>query len=234
MIERKSFLRMMRTIILSLRKGLTDPTVNAKQDIIEELSSIMGVERCVVFGIGQEQIDGQTHISCEIVAGVPLNEYEWKLHQKLSLSSHPDIEDAVGTGLVMIISDPRNDPRTQYFKEIIKESDISEIAYLPLRYEDDEQWTEIIVLDAVHEKRFDEDEIQFCLEVAEFLNIILGRETLLLQHFRDAIINRMVPLEGFAVKLRDNLQATLSYVSIIYREAEEISSLLPRKLNRRL
>ena len=129
---------------------------------------------------------------------------------------------------------PGTDPRTQYFKEIIKETGISEIVYLPLRYEDDEQWTEIIVIDAVHDKTFDEDEIQFCSEVAEFLSIILGRETIMLQHFRDIVINRMVPLEGFAVKLRDNLQATLSYVSIIYREAEEISSLLPRKLNRRL
>ena len=67
-----------------MRKGLTDPTVNVKQDVIEELSRIIGVERCVMFGIGQEQIDGQAHISCEIVAGVPLNEYESKLHQKLT------------------------------------------------------------------------------------------------------------------------------------------------------
>jgi hypothetical protein len=234
MIERKSFLRMMKAMVLGLRRGLTDPSASIKQDIIKELVEILGVERCVIFKAGQEEVDGRQMRYCEIVAGVPLEEYEAKLHQKVPLHTHPDIEDVMRNGQICVIKDPCNDPRTEYFKDMVKKMDVAEIAYLPLPYEDDEQGSEVIVIDAVHGKEFDDDEILFCSEVAEFLGMLLGRETIMLQHLRDAIINKVVPLEGFAVKLRDNLQATLGYVAIIHREAEEISSILPRKLNKRL
>jgi hypothetical protein len=234
MIERKSFLRMMRKIVLSLQKGLVDPSANMEQDIIEELAAILGVERCAVFEIGYNEIDGEVVSSCELVAGVPLAEYESKLHQKLPLLFHPDLEYAMGNGQILVIEDPRSDPRTEYFKDSIERIGVSEIVYLPLHHEDDQSGAEVIVIDAVGGRRFDDDEILFCSEVAEFLNMLLGRETILLQHLRDVIINKMIPLEGFALKLRDNLQATLGYVSIIYREAEEITSILPKKLNRRL
>ena len=230
MIERNSFLRLMKRIIVSLQKGLTDPTAGAKQDIIEELAKILGVERCVIFGVGQEEIDGAVVRTCEIIAGIPLKEYECKLGQKLPFPAHPDLEDAIRNGRISVVRDPRNDPRTEYFRDIIEEADISEIMYLPLRYEENEQWTDVLVIDAVHERTFNDDEILFCSEVAELLSLLLGRESIMLQYMRDAIINKMVPLEGFAVKLRENLQATLSYVTIIHREAEEITSILPKRL----
>jgi len=38
-------------------------------------------------------------------------------------------------------------------------------------------------------------------------------------------------LGGFASRLHENLQTTLQYVDIIRKEAVEISSVLPKKLN---
>jgi hypothetical protein len=43
--------------------------------------------------------------------------------------------------------------------------------------------------------------------------------------------NKLVPLGGFASRLRENLQTTLKYIDIIHREAVEISGALPKKLN---
>ena len=53
----------------------------------------------------------------------------------------------------------------------------------------------------------------------------------MLQHFRDAIVNKVVPLGGFARRLQENLRTTLDYIEIIRKEAIEIDSILPKKLN---
>ena len=60
MIERKAFLQIAKALILSLRNSLTDSSVCIKQSIMEELAGILGVERCAIFKISQEQIGGAT------------------------------------------------------------------------------------------------------------------------------------------------------------------------------
>ena len=89
----------------------------------------------------------------------------------------------------------------------------------------------VIVFDAVHGKSFTEDEIKFCSEVAELLGLLHVWERIILQHFRDTIINKIVPLGGFAGKLHENLRTTLDYVEIIRRSAIEINCLLPKTLD---
>jgi hypothetical protein len=230
-IERKAFLQITKAVILSLRSGLTDSSVCIKQSIIEELAGILGVERCAIFKISQEQIDGRREDFCEIVAGVPLEEYGPDACERTLLRAHPDIHAAVVKGRTLVVEDPLNDERTAYFKDIVKKRYISEIAYIPLFIEDDDQVTGVIVIDAIHGMRFTGDDILFCSEVAELLGLLLGQENVVLQHFRDMIINKLVPLGGFASRLRENLQTTLQYIDIIHREAEEISGALPKKLN---
>ena len=56
----------------------------------------------------------------------------------------------------------------------------------------------------------------------------------MLQHFRDMIINKLVPLGGFAGRLHENLQTTLQYMDIIRKEAVEISSALAEEAERRI
>ena len=231
MIERKALLQITKALILSLRSGLTDSSVCIKQSIIGELAGILGVERCAIFKISQEHKDEGQEEFCEIVAGVPLEEYGPDACERTPLKEHPDIEAAAVKGKTLVIKDPLNDERTAYFGGIVEKRCISEIAYIPLFIEDDRRVAGVIVIDAVHGMRFTSDDILFCSEVAELLGLLLGQESVMLQHFRDMIINKLVPLGGFASRLHENLQTTLQYVDIIRKEAVEISSVLPKKLN---
>jgi hypothetical protein len=230
-IERKAFLQITKALIISLRSGLTDSSVCIKQSIIEELAGILGVERCVMFKIGREEIDGRREEFCEIVAGVPFEEYGPDARERTPLKAHPDIHAAVVKGQTLVVQDPLDDERTAYFRGIVEKRCISEIAYTPLFIKDDGQVTGVIVIDAIHGMKFTDDDILFCSEVAELLGLLLGQESIMLQHFRDMVINKLVPLGGFASKLHENLQITLNYIDIIHKEAIEISSVLPKKLN---
>ncbi len=58
MIERKAFLQITKALILGMRNGLTDPSACMKQNIIEELAAVLEVKRCVIFKIGEEEVDG--------------------------------------------------------------------------------------------------------------------------------------------------------------------------------
>ena len=237
MIERKAFLQITKAMIMGLRSGLTDPSERIKQNIIEELAAILGVERCVIFKVTRDQID-ETIVEdaevCEIVAGVPLSEYESAFRTKERLEVHPDIKAAVENGGMLLIRDPHNDNRTTYFKGIVEKKHVSEILYVPLSIDDDGRPAGVIVIDAVQGKKFNEDEILFCAEVAELVSLLLEQERVVLQHFRDEIINRIVPLGGFAKRLRDNLQATIAYIDIIHEHAAEISTIVPKKLSQGL
>ena len=217
-------------MILGLRNSLCDPSVNIKQSIMKELAEILGVERCVLFKIAREGIDGRIKASCEIIAGVPLEEYLSQPNDKESLKAHPDIEAAIKNGRTLLIKDPRNDNRTDYFEDMIIKKSISQILYLPIYIDEGGKAVGVIVIDTIQGREFDEDEILFCSEVAELISLLVGQESAILQHFRDEIVNKIVPLSGFTKRLRENMETTLNYLEIIHKEAEEIDKILPKTL----
>jgi GAF domain-containing protein len=228
MIDRKAFLQITKALILGMRNGLTDPLSSIKQNIMEELAGVLRVERCVIFKIGREEKDGNTAESCEIVAGVPLDEYGSDSPYRAPLEAHPDIGGVVSSRRMLVIRQPSTDSRTAYFRDIIEKRGISEIVYVPLFVEEGGRPVGVIVIDALNGRAFSEDEIEFCSEVADLLGLLLEQERIMLQHFRDAIINKVVPLGGFARRLQENLRTTLDYIEIIRREAVEIDSILPK------
>ena len=230
MVERKAFLQITKAMILGLRNSLCDSSVNIKQSIMKELAEILGVERCVLFKIAREGIDGRIKESCEIIAGVPLEEYLSQPNDKESLKAHPDIEAAVKNGRTLLIKDPHHDNRTDYFEDMIKKKNISQILYLPIYVEEGGEAIGVIVIDTIQGKEFDEDEILFCSEVAELISLLVGQESAILQHFRDEIVNKIVPLSGFTKRLRENMETTLNYLEIIHKETEEIDKILPKTL----
>ncbi len=230
MVERKAFLQITKAMILGLRNSLTDPSIHIKQSIMKELAEILGVERCVLFKVACEGIDGTLKESCEIIAGVPLEEYLSQPNNKDSLRAHPDIEAATKNGRTLLIKDPRSDNRTAYFEDMIIKKSISQILYLPIYVEEGGNAVGVIVIDAFQGKEFDEDEILFCSEVAELISLLVGQESAILQHFRDEIVNKIVPLSGFTKRLRENMETTLKYLEIIHKEAEEIDKILPKTL----
>ena len=223
-------MRITKAIILDLRNSLTDPSVRIKQTILKELAGILGVERCVLFKIACEGSDGTPGESCKIIAGVPSEEYLSQSNDNEPLNAHPDIEAAVRNGRTLLIRDPCADRRTAYFEDILKRKNISQILYLPIHVEEGNKAVEVIVIDAVQGKEFDEDEILFCSEVAELIGLLVDQEAVIFQHFRDEIVNRIVPLSGFARRMRENMETTLNYLDIIHKEAEEIDKMLPKTL----
>jgi len=230
MVERKAFLQITKAMILGLRNSLTDPSVHIKQSIMKELAGILGAERCVLFKIGREGDNGTFKESCEIIPGVPLEEYLSQPNKKESLNAHPDIEAAVRNGRTLLIKDPRTDNRTAYFEDMIIKKNISQILYLPIYVEEGGKAVGVIVIDAIQGKEFDEDEILFCSEVAELISLLVGQESAILQHFRDEIVNKIVPLSGFTKRLRENMETTLNYLEIIHKEAEKIDKMVPKTL----
>jgi len=232
MIERKAFLQITKAIILDLRNSLTDPSVCIKQTILKELAEILGVERCVLFKIACEGSNGTLGESCRIIAGVPTEEYLSQPNDKEPLNIHPDIEAAVKNGRTLLIKDPCTDNRTAYFEDMLRKKNISQILYLPVYLEEGGKAVEVIVIDAIQGKEFDEDEILFCSEVAELIGLLVGQEGAILQHFRDKIVNRIVPLSGFTKRIRENMETTLNYLEIIHKEAEEIDKILPKTLEK--
>jgi GAF domain-containing protein len=232
MVERRAFLQITKAIILGLRNSLTNPSVNLKQSVMEELACILGVDRCVLFKITREGIDGNRQEFCEIIAGVPLEEYASEPPRKEALEAHPDVAAAVKNGGACLIRDPRTDGRTAYFKSMVEKKDIAQILYLPLFVEQGGDAVGVTVIDAIQEREFDDDEILFCSEVAELVSLLIGQERAILQHFRDEIINKLVPLSCFAKRLRENMETTLGYIEIIHKEAEEIDKILPKSLEK--
>jgi GAF domain-containing protein len=233
-IERKAFLRITKAMILGLRNGLSNPSERIKQHIIEQLAEILGVERCVIFKVARSDLDDTLEDFCEIIAGVPVSEYQPDLARMEPLEIHPDLKAAVENRGMLLITDPYNDSRTAYFRSIVEKKYVSEILYVPLFVEEHEPPVGVIAIDAVQGKRFTDDEILFCSEVAELVSLLLEQERIIFQHFRDEIINKIVPLGGFARRLRDNLQTTLNYIEIIHEHAAEISTIVPKKLDRGL
>ncbi len=228
MVERKAFLQITKAMILGLRNSLTDPRVRIKQSILKELADILGAERCVLFKINREGLNGSFSESCEIIAGVPAEEYMVQPGNKEPLKAHPDIEAAIANGKTLLIRDPHTDCRTAYFEDMLIKKDVSQILYIPIHIEQCGKAVGVIVIDGIHGKQFEEDEILFCSEVAELISLLVGQEAAILQHFRDGIVNRIVPLSGFARRMRENMELTLDYLEIIHRETEEIDKILPK------
>ncbi len=232
MIERKAFLQIAKAMVLGIRNGLIDPSEHIKQRIMKELAGILGVERCVLFKISrEEEINGTSRELCKIIAGVPVEEYLKQSDIVDLLDMHPDIRASVHNGRTMLIKNPRTDERTAYFEDMIKAKNISQILYIPIYVEEDSKAVGVIVIDTIQGKEFDEDKILFCSEVGDLMSLLVAQEGTILQHFRDQVVNKIVPLSGFARRLCEkNMETTMNYLEIIHKEAEEIDRLLPRTL----
>ncbi len=120
MNQNGDILYLLNAILLGLHR---EPSMRR---LAELLPTYFGsVNRCTVFKIF---IKGGK-LFCKIVAG----EDHDKDHREYPLGEHPDVQWVWVDGCQSIlISDPLNDKRTEYFKELIKVKDIQEIFYIPV------------------------------------------------------------------------------------------------------
>lgn len=120
MNQNGDILYLLNAILLSLHR---EPSMRRLAEVVP--TYFKSVNRCTVFKIF---IKGGK-LFCRIVAG----ENHDKNHKEYHLGEHPDIQWAWFEGRQSaLISDPANDRRTKYFKEIVKEKNIQEIFYIPV------------------------------------------------------------------------------------------------------
>lgn len=225
-IDRKALLEITKTLVGSIINK-----VPIQQQMVQKLSQILDVKRCVVFKIFSQNSGEEW---CEITAGVGGH----GLGLREPIVKHPDLEEIIKIKKILVITDPKENPLTSHFRAIIEKENITQILYLPLISELEAKLEAktigIIVIDATGEKQeFSPDEIEFCAEVGELISLIIGQEEILIQEMRDEILNRIVPLGGFARRIDKLTKEFSSNVKIIIEETQRVEEMFPKEGRRR-
>jgi len=211
----RDFLRIVEKMI-----GAIVGEENIQQQIAEEFSLIMGLERCVVFRI--HQINERQ--LCEIVAGTPKSEHQIGFSDPLD--KHPDLLEVFNKHEIMHVVNPQESQFTSYFSYIIEQKKINEILYLPLTIGPvTKKVRGIIVLDAVDTKAFSEEDIDFCSCIGQLISMTLNREEMLHQKWRDRLLNPTVGLGGFAQRISSKADQILMAVKEIKDVSTRIEAL---------
>ncbi len=135
---------------------------------IKQITLVLGVERCSVFKLcnGMEK--------AYLVAGEPKNEHG--IGMCFSFNELETIKEVIEKKRNLLISDPKNDDRIRE-KRFLYEKDINAILFIPLIAT--EEVRGIIVVDATKEKKFfDEEDVYFCLNIANMIALLMERDTL--------------------------------------------------------
>jgi len=221
-----------RRAILEIAKTLIGSIVNKipiQQQIVDKLGKILNVQRCVIFKLSNNEINDACNIEIELTAGIPLEEHIDDIGRKETIRKHPDIEEAVRGGKIMIITNPKSSPLATYFGEMIRQKNITQILYLPLVSELSDKTVGVIVVDTAEEKLgFELEEIEFCSEVGELISLILDREEVLIKQMRDLIINRTAALGGLAARLAKLTQQVSTDAMKVIEEMEKMEKICPK------
>ena len=200
------------------------------QGMIEELCAIMDLERCVVFRLYKE---GEEHWSEEFARN-PKSESELE-PKKIALREKPDVEHVFQTQQIMHVVNPREHELTRYFHEIVEEKNINEILYLPLAIGPSAKKVRgIIILDAVGDVVFGQEEKDFCAFIGELISRKLHQEEIRDEQENDRIRNRTMGLGGFTRRILMNAKKILEEAEIIAGEVQQLESLVDQNRKKRL
>lgn len=186
--------------MLGIARILLDRMANklpVLQWLAEDIAEVLDVGRCVIFKC-IHAVDG---IQIQIAAGVPIEEHGVGLTEPIKL--HPDIEESVRFGKVMVIHDPHDSPLTKYFRSMIRQKSIAEILYVPVRSSG--IITGVIVIDAVGAKVFTEDEIQSCGDFSELIALLIDHEEIKTRYEQDLFGNSTTVLGGFTARQKKQI-----------------------------
>lgn len=193
-----------------------------QQRTVEKLAEVLEIKSCIIFRIFIKISDTEKKKHCKLIAGVPLEDHT--IGYEGDLEKHPDIEDATKMReKFLVITNPKDDGRCSYFKEIIENKQITEILYIPLCAEmkGDKRVEGVIVIDKMlnNGKQFDEEEIEFCCQVAEFLATIITIEQGILDYAKDKLLNPIVSIGGFLKHVEEK-------ILLIHKDIEKIENQL--------
>lgn len=200
------------------------------QGMIEELCTIVEVERCVVFRLYRE--DGEYW--SEEFARNPKSEREAE-SKKILLCEKPDVLHVFETRQIMHVTNPRENQLTSYFHGIVEEKDINQILYLPLTIGPSTKKVRgIIVLDAVGKVVFDQEDTDFCAFIGELISRKLHQEDIRDEQENDRIRNRTMGLGGFTRRILANAKKILEEAEIIAGEVQQLEASVNQRNKKRL
>jgi len=207
--------------IISMPKG-QEISANTMHEILKILRDTLGnVERITFW-----RIEGD---SCQIIAGIPLDKHG--IGKKYELKEHPDIEFAVNSPKHFnLIENPAVNSLTDYdhFRDAIKENEVNAILYIVT-----EDKTGVIVVDATGQRQtFALGDAKLCEKLArliaarlvsyeEFAMLLVQMiQDIPIQQFRDQIINRVVPLDGYVKRLKKNVRRAKEHPEQLGKDAK--------------
>lgn len=200
------------------------------QGMIEELCAIMDLERCVVFRLYKEN---DAYWSEEFARN-PKCECEGEL-KRIPLSEKPDVLRVFEMRDILHIVNPHDNPLTVHFHEIVERKSINEILYLPLTIGSSTKKVRgVIVLDAVGNIVFGQEEKDFCAFIGELISRKLHQEEIRDEQENDRIRNRTMGLGGFTRRILRNAKKILEEAEIIAGEVQKLEGLVDQNNKRRL
>jgi len=179
--------------------------------LVRQIIKTLHVERCAIFRILPDET------AC-LITGEPRDKHG--LGMKFSFDQLPLMKDAVESKSYLLSEEPWKDERTLNTRELIYHEGINAILLLPLLAQD--EVIGVIAIDATKDKKsFSEEEIYFCLILANQASLLLERdlrhkereEKEVLVIFGQAaaeaahrILNPLVVIGGFARRLVKKLE----------------------------
>lgn len=157
----------MREIAMILLESVAEKAKVEK--ITEILQRFLGVSRCVILTI---RGDGEEY---EITTAKPSSIMEHGIGESGVVAGKTAIEKVLKTKKVLLVSDAKNNPLTQYMSHWAAIKNINAVLFVPIVI--DEEVEAIMVFDATGERfSFSEEEIDFIVGCAGFIKELFAKE----------------------------------------------------------
>jgi len=224
--------------LVKLQEMIDRLSFNEMMELIaNKISETLGIERCSIFKIAPELERAY------LITGVPKGDAHG-FGMNFSFSELPAIKEVVESKRYLVISDPGNDPRTAYSKDLIYFRRINAILFLPLLAKDGV--IGVIVVDATDAKKgFTENDLYFCVNLGNLVSLLIERDLLfkektekenlmLLGRAAAEVAHRLrtplVVIGGFARRLNKMKEITeesvKNYSKIIASEVERMEAII--------
>jgi signal transduction protein with GAF and PtsI domain len=215
--------------LLLLLEAMLDAIFREKsiyQLIVEKISRILNVERCVVFLIYPDS-HGEQGVLCEIIAGTP--EGEHGIGDVRSIDKHDDLVVVLEKGCIINNTNPEQNKNTKYFIETITRKKISNILYIPIILKSG-RMVGIIVVDALEGRKFNDEEIEFCYYAGRLISAIINEGEQFIGRMRDLFFNRIVSVGGNLSRLKKFLGKIDESLDIFINDVKRMEKEFPKSI----
>lgn len=204
--------------------------------LVNSIVKTLRVERCSIFRVFNEMV-------C-LITGAPKEEHGIGMNFN-SQKDLPLLKEVIDGKCYLFVENPGKDNRAINTRELIFSKGINAMLLIPLIAE--QKVIGIIAVDATEEKRtFSEEEMSFCLILADVISFLLERDYLrkekekkeiltilgeLVMEFSHEIRNPLMSIGGFAKRLKREINGNSlceKELDIIIKEAKRLEDFIKK------